>query len=202
MHQFVLASTSPARKKLLSEAGIDFLAVAPGVDEEQMVEELKPQSAQDLTALLAEAKSLAVAESFADALVLGCDSALEFEDEILGKPLVAEVAIERWQRMRGKSGYLHSGHYLFDTNKGVGMASVTQTKVQFADLSDLEIARYVATGEPLNVAGAFTIDGLGGAFVERIEGDYHTVVGLSLVELRRLVIGLGHDYQSLWRKAQ
>ena len=202
MHQFVLASTSPARKKLLTDAGIEFLAVAPGVDEDEMVEERKPQTAQELTALLAQAKSLAVAESFAQALILGCDSALEFEDEILGKPLFAEVAIERWKKMRGKSGYLHSGHYLFDTDQGVGQVAVTQTKVHFANLSDQEIERYVATGEPLNVAGAFTIDGLGGAFVERIEGDYHTVVGLSLVELRRLVIGLGHDYQSLWRKAQ
>lgn len=202
MHQFVLASTSPARKRLLTDAGIGFLAVAPGVDEDQMVADLKPQSAQELTAMLAEAKSLAVAESFSEALVLGCDSALEFEDEILGKPLVPDVAIERWKRMRGKSGFLHSGHYLFDTEQGVGQASVTQTKVQFANLSDHEIKKYVSTGEPLNVAGAFTIDGLGGAFVERIEGDYHTVVGLSLVELRRLVIGLGHDYQTLWRKAQ
>lgn len=199
MHQFVLASTSPARKKLLTDAGISFQAVAPGVDEEEMVERLKPQTASELTALLAEAKSLAVAASFSSSLILGCDSALEFDGEILGKPLVPEIAIERWQKMRGKSGYLHSGHYLFDTDKEIGLAAVTQTKVYFANLSDTEIERYVATNEPLNVAGAFTIDGLGGAFVERIEGDYHTVVGLSLVELRKLVIGLGHDYQSLWR---
>lgn len=202
MRQFVLASTSPARKKLLTDAGIAFQAVAPGVDEEEMVERLKPSTATELTALLAEAKSLAVAEGFSDALVLGCDSALEFQDEILGKPLIPELAIERWQKMRGGFGYLHSGHYLFDTEQNIGLAAVTQTKVHFANLSDVEIEKYVATKEPLNVAGAFTIDGLGGAFVERIEGDYHTVVGLSLVELRRLVIGLGHDYQSLWRKAQ
>lgn len=202
MHQFVLASTSPARKRLLIDAGIEFLAVAPGVDEEEMVARLKPQTAAELTALLAEAKSLAAAGAFSSALVLGCDSALEFEDQILGKPLLPEVAIERWKKMRGKAGFLHSGHYLFDTDQEIGMAAVTQTKVQFANLSDAEIERYVATGEPLNVAGAFTIDGLGGAFVERIEGDYHTVVGLSLVELRKLVVGLGHDYQSLWRKAQ
>ena len=202
MHQFVLASTSPARKKLLADAGIEFLAVAPGVDEEEMVDRLKPQTAAELTSMLAEAKSLAAAAAFSDALVMGCDSALEFGDEILGKPLVPEVAVERWKKMRGKTGYVHSGHYLYDTNSEIGLAAVTQTKVHFANLSDIEIERYVATGEPLNVAGAFTIDGLGGAFVERIEGDYHTVVGLSLVELRRLVVGLGHDYQSLWRKAQ
>ena len=199
MREFVLASTSPARKKLLQDAGIRFHAVNPGVNEEQMVLDHNPQDAGSLTSLLAEAKSLAVADQFANSLVLGCDSALEFEGEVLGKPLVAEVAIERWKKMSGKAGFLYSGHYLFDTERGVGLSSVTKTKVYFASLTENEILRYVATSEPLNVAGAFTIDGLGGAFVERIEGDYHTVVGLSLVELRRLVMGLGHDYQALWR---
>ena len=199
MREFVLASTSPARKKLLQDGGVRFVAINPGVNEEQLVLERQPKDAQSLTALLAQAKSLAVADQFSNSLVLGCDSALEFDGEILGKPLVPEVAIERWKKMSGKSGFLHSGHYLFDTDQAVGLSSVTQTKVYFANLTDTEIQRYVATSEPLNVAGAFTIDGLGGAFVERIEGDYHTVVGLSLVELRRLVIGLGHDYQALWR---
>ena len=199
MTKLVLASTSPARKKLLTEAGLDFSTISPGVDEELLVETLKPSSAQELTGMLAEAKALAVSSQFRNSLVLGCDSALEFGDEILGKPLVPEVAIERWKAMRGKSGVLHSGHYLFDTEANEGIRSVTQTEVHFANLSDLEIETYVATGEPLNVAGAFTIDGLGGAFVERISGDYHTVVGLSLVELRKLVVLLGHDYQSLWR---
>ena len=100
--------------------------------------------------------------------------------------------------MRGKSGVLHSGHHLIDTASGKGLTLVSATTVHFANLSDAEILRYVSTGEPLQVAGAFTIDGLGGAFVERIDGDYHTVVGLSLVSLRRLVTELGHDYQALW----
>ena len=195
----MLASTSPARKKLLTDAGIRFETVSPGVDEEALVEHLKPSSAQELTGLLAKAKAEAVIHNFPNSLVLGCDSALEFNGQILGKPLVSEVAIDRWREMRGSYGVLHSGHHLIDTASNRGLTLVTSTKVHFANLTDEQISRYVATGEPLNVAGAFTIDGIGGAFVEHIEGDYHTVVGLSLVGLRKLVTELGHDYQKLWR---
>lgn len=199
MQKLILASTSPARKILLQNAGIHFETVSPGVDEEEMVERLRPQTAVELTGMLAKAKAEAVVEQFPNSLILGCDSALEFDGEILGKPLEHEVAIARWKQMRGKFGVLHSGHHLIDTASGRGLTLVTATKVHFADLSDAEIEKYVMTGEPLQVAGAFTIDGLGGAFVERIEGDYHTVVGLSLVALRNLVTNLGHDYQGLWR---
>jgi len=196
---FVLASTSPARKKLLSEAGIQFRDLAPGVDEDQMVEELAPQTPSELTELLARAKAEAIAATETTALVLGCDSALFFEGQILGKPLESSVAIERWKSMRGKSGWLYSGHHLIDAQNSQAISLVTSTEVFFADLSDREIEIYVATEEPLQVAGAFTIDGLGGAFVERINGDYHTVVGLSLVGLRKMMGELGLDYQSLWR---
>ena len=199
MTKLVLASTSPARKKLLTEAGVAFETIAPGVDEDALVVSQAPATAEEMTELLARAKAMAVADQFASALVLGCDSALEFDGQILGKPYQPQVAIERWQQMRGKSGFLYSGHHLIDTASGKGLSAVSRTEVHFANLSDQEIDTYVATGEPLNVAGAFTIDGLGGAFIERISGDYHTVVGLSLVELRRLVISLGHDYQALWR---
>ncbi len=195
----MLASTSPARKKLLTDAGIHFETVSPGVDEEALVELLKPSNAVELTGLLAAAKAKAVVQDFPNALVLGCDSALEFNGQVLGKPLVSEVAIDRWREMRGSHGILHSGHHLMDPAVDLGLTMVTSTKVHFADLTDEQISRYVATGEPLNVAGAFTIDGIGGAFVEHIEGDYHTVVGLSLVGLRKLVTELGHDYQKLWR---
>lgn len=199
MTKLVLASTSPARKKLLTEAGVAFETIAPGVDEDALVVSQAPATAEEMTELLARAKAMAVADQFESALVLGCDSALEFDGQILGKPYQPQVAIERWQQMRGKSGFLYSGHHLIDTASGKGLSAVSRTEVHFANLSDQEIDTYVATGEPLNVAGAFTIDGLGGAFIERISGDYHTVVGLSLVELRRLVISLGHDYQALWR---
>jgi septum formation protein len=196
---FVLASTSPARKKLLFEAGIKFRDLAPGVDEDQMVEELAPQTPSELTELLARAKAEAIAATETTALVLGCDSALFFEGQILGKPLASSVAIERWKAMRGKSGSLFSGHHLIDVQNNRAVSLVTSTEVFFADLSDREIETYVATNEPLQVAGGFTIDGLGGAFVERINGDYHTVVGLSLVGLRKMMRELGLDYQSLWR---
>jgi septum formation protein len=196
---FVLASTSPARKKLLSEAGIQFRDLAPGVDEDQMVEELAPQTPSELTELLARAKAEAIATTETTALVLGCDSALFFEGQTLGKPLASSVAIERWKAMRGKSGSLFSGHHLIDVQNNRAVSLVTSTEVFFADLSDQEIETYVATNEPLQVAGGFTIDGLGGAFVERINGDYHTVVGLSLVGLRKMMRELGLDYQSLWR---
>jgi septum formation protein len=199
MPKLVLASTSPARKKLLGDAGISFEVISPGVDEELLVEQLRPQTASELTGLLAKAKAKAVSAKFSESLVLGCDSALEFGGEILGKPLEPGVAIERWKQMRGRFGVLHSGHHLIDTASGQGVTKVSATKVFFADLSDAAIERYVATSEPLHVAGAFTIDGLGGAFVERIEGDYHTVVGLSLVALREMVHELGHNYQDLWR---
>ena len=166
------------------------------MDEDELVELHRPETPSELTLLLARAKSEAVSS---DSLVLGCDSALFFEGEILGKPHDPQVAIERWQKMRGKTGELFSGHWLTDSKSGKGAGRVTSTKVHFADLTNEQIERYVATGEPLKVAGAFTIDGLGGAFVQRIEGDYHTVVGLSLVALRALVEELGHDYLSLWR---
>lgn len=196
MTKLLLASTSPARKRLLTDAGIVFETRSPGVDEDALVNQQKPATIQDMTLLLARAKAEAV--SF-DGLILGCDSALLFEGEMLGKPHHPEVAIARWQKMRGKTGVLASGHWLIDGETGAASGKVTQTSVSFANLSDEQIHKYVATGEPLQVAGAFTIDGIGGAFVERIEGDYHTVVGLSLVALRELVTELGHDYQSLWR---
>lgn len=195
----MLASTSPARKKLLGDAGVVFEVVSPGVDEGALVEKHAPQNATELTELLARAKANAVAPDYADALVLGCDSALEFDGEILGKPHQPEIATERWQKMRGRSGFLYSGHHLIDTETGQSLSAVSKTEVHFANLTDAEIERYVATKEPLFVAGAFTIDGIGGAFIERIVGDYHTVVGLSLVQLRKMVIELGHDYQDLWR---
>jgi septum formation protein len=194
--KLLLASTSPARKRLLTDAGIVFETRSPGVDEDALVDQQKPATIQDMTLLLARAKAEAV--SF-DGLILGCDSALLFDGEMLGKPHHPEVAIARWQKMRGKTGVLASGHWLIDGETGAASGKVTQTSVSFANLSDEQIHKYVATGEPLQVAGAFTIDGIGGAFVERIEGDYHTVVGLSLVALRELVTELGHDYQSLWR---
>ena len=208
MTKLVLASTSPARLRLLRDGGIEPVTISPGVDEE-LVTQLaldagEITNTQDMVLLLAKAKAEAVLDhpDAQGALIIGCDSSLDLDGESLGKPHEPEVAIERWKSMRGRSGRLYTGHWLIDNRenssspKAVGQA--TNTTVHFADLSDSEILAYVGTGEPLKVAGAFTIDGLGGAFIRAIEGDSHTVVGLSLPTLRDLCIKLGVDYPSLW----
>ena len=208
MTRLVLASSSPARLALLRSSGIEPEIVLPDADEEALTQAAKQEnpdlSAEKLVSLLAKAKAESVLSDSAThgALVLGGDSALEFQGEILGKPHEPEVAIKRWQGLSGNHGVLHSGHYLIDNRSPanpVGAAMVSSTKVFFSKLSDQEIRDYVATGEPLKVAGAFTIDGLGGAFIDRIEGDSHTVVGLSLKVLRDLAAGFGVHYPSFWR---
>jgi septum formation protein len=195
--QLVLASASPARLATLRSAGIDPTVVVSGVDESQL-DGLPPA---ELALQLAELKCAAVAERDdvpAGSLVLGCDSVLELGGEALGKPESPAEASERWRAMRGRSGVLQTGHCLRDTASGRVAAATASTVVHFADLSDAEIAAYVATGEPLHVAGAFTVDGLGGAFVSRIEGDHHNVVGVSLPLLRDMVAELGHEWTDLW----
>ena len=194
---FVLASASPARLATLRQAGVEPLVIVSGVDESQLGD-LPPA---ELALQLAELKCAAVAAR-ADlpdaALVLGCDSVLELDGQALGKPEDAAAATARWQAMRGRSGVLQTGHCLRDTATGRVAAATASTTVHFADVSDAEIAAYVATGEPLHVAGAFTVDGLGGAFVTGIVGDHHNVVGVSLPLLRDLVGELGHTWTDLW----
>lgn len=208
MTRLVLASSSPARLALLRSAGIEPEIVLPSTDEPALAAQAKLEnpnlSAQELVGLLAKAKAESVLHDISTrgALILGGDSALEFQGEVLGKPHEPEVALERWAKLSGNVGVLHSGHYLIDNRdpaNPVGAQMVSSTKVFFSKLSNQEIADYVATGEPLKVAGAFTIDGLGGAFIDRIEGDSHTVVGLSLKVLRELAAGFGVHYPSFWR---
>lgn len=193
----VLASASPARLATLRSAGIEPVVIVSGVDESQ-VRDLPPV---ELALQLAELKCAAVADRDGlpgDALVLGCDSVLELDGQALGKPCDAADATDRWTRMRGRSGVLHTGHSLRDTTSGRVAAATGSTTVHFAEVTDAEIAAYVATGEPLDVAGAFTVDGLGGAFVTGIEGDHHNVVGLSLPLVRELVVELGRSWTGLW----
>ena len=192
----VLASASPARLATLRSAGIEPVVIVSGVDESQL-QGLPPA---ELALQLAELKCAAVAERDglpAGALVLGCDSVLELDGAALGKPGTSEEATRRWRAMRGRSGVLHTGHCLRDDTGRVAAATASTT-VHFADVSDAEVAAYVATGEPLHVAGAFTVDGLGGAFVTGIEGDHHNVVGVSLPLLRELVQELGRAWPDLW----
>jgi septum formation protein len=195
---------------LLRSGGIEPITIAPGVDEDAVAQRANElgliSSVEDMVHILAKAKAEAVAglPEAAGAFVIGCDSSLEFAGEALGKPHEPQVALDRWRRMRGHSGTLHTGHWLIDNRNPVAgepspaTGLVKSSKVNFADLSDDEIEKYVATGEPLKVAGAFTIDGLGGAFIESIEGDSHTVIGLSLSALRSLTLQLGVEYTSLW----
>lgn len=199
--RFVLASASPARLRTLRAAGLDPDVVVSGVDE-SIVES---SSARTLCATLARLKAEAVASRLRHherpagvTLVLGCDSVLEFESEMLGKPDDDADALKRWQRMRGNAGTLHTGHCLIEVDSGAAAEEVGSTTVYFAALTDEEIQAYVGTGEPAHVAGAFTIDGLGGWFVDRIEGDAGTVIGVSLPVLRRLLRELGVGVPELW----
>lgn len=197
-YRLILASASPARRGLLSAAGIDAEVMVSGVDESAV----EAEDAYTLCLALARMKARTVAAQLtADpgALVLGCDSVLAFEGEVLGKPVSAEEATKRWMMMRGRSGVLHTGHHLTGLVSGRQAEGVGTTVVHFADVTDAEIEAYVATGEPLDVAGAFTIDGRGGAFVDRIEGDPGNVIGLSLPLLRNLLADMDISITELWR---
>jgi len=197
-----LASTSPARLATLRAAGIEPVAIAPGVDEEAAVDAAGPLAAPDMVMLLARLKAEAVAgQPRLDGLVLGGDSAFELDGAVYGKPHLPAVARERWLAQRGRSGILHSGHWLVDTRTGRAVGAPAAATVHFAtDITEPEIDAYIATGEPLEVAGAFTIDGRGAGFIERIEGDPHAVVGLSVPLLRQLVRSLDVEWTDLWNR--
>lgn len=204
-----LASTSPARLATLRAVGIEPVPVPSHVDEDAVAVAAGPLAPDEYVTLLARAKAEAVAERLVDeggldGLVLGGDSAFEVDGVVHGKPHIPEVARERWHAQRGRHGVLHSGHWLIDARGGqVGRAigGATSATVHFAsDITDDEIDSYIATGEPLEVAGAFTIDSKGAGFIERIEGDPHTVVGLSVPYLRTLVRALGVEWTDLWNR--
>lgn len=191
----VLASQSPARLGLLRAAGLDPRVVVSGFDEDA-VQVADPLA---LVRVLAEGKAQAVAPSVTDgALVVGCDSLLVLDGQALGKPHTAEEATRRWQRMRGREGVLATGHCVVDTATGRQVSDVATTTVRFGTPSDAEVAAYVATGEPLAVAGAFTLDGFCAPFVDGIDGDHGTVVGLSMPLLRGLLSQLGVEVTDLW----
>ena len=191
--RLVLASASPARLATLRAAGVEPEVLVSGVDESQAT-----GTPAELALELAQLKARAVAGRVqGDAFVVGCDSVLEFAGVAYGKPGTADDARTRWLAMRGRSGVLHTGHCLIDTRNGTELSRGAATTVHFAHVSEDEVDAYVATGEPLAVAGAFTLDGLGGAFVTGIEGDPHNVVGLSLPLLREMLHAFGVPWPSL-----
>ena len=212
--RLLLASASPARLATLRAAGLDPLVAVSGVDEDAVVARYGVTDPADVVLVLARAKAEEVAARWGDGedvggtggedlLVLGCDSVLELDGTAHGKPADAQQATARWRSMRGRSGVLHTGHWLVDVRDdgtGATLGAVASTTVAFAEVTDAEIEAYVATGEPLAVAGAFTLDGLGGAFVRGVEGDPHAVVGLSLPLLREMLDDVGVAWTSLWAR--
>ncbi|UJP10602.1 Maf family nucleotide pyrophosphatase [Microbacterium sp. KUDC0406] len=211
-----LASTSPARLMLLRQAGIEPETRSPGVDEDAVAaaaeaERGAPLAPDELVLLLGRAKAADVVRRLReedpgfDGLVIGGDSMFALGGQVYGKPHTPEEARRRWQGMRGETGVLHSGHSVFRVRPGDEPAeahAVAEAAVTFAaDVTDAELDAYIASGEPLHVAGAFTVDSLGGPFITRVEGDPSTVVGMSLSTLRRLAAELGVVWTDLWNAA-
>lgn len=192
----ILASASPSRQRLLKSVGISPMVVVSGVDEEDSsYSQLSPR---ELVIALAIVKAHTVKEKINyPAIIIGCDSTFEFEGKSLGKPGTPENAIARARSLSGKSGVLHTGHCFIDTDKGIEISDVVSTRVHFAQMTDHEIAGYVATGEPLNVAGGFTLDGLSAPFIAGVEGETSNVIGLSLPLLRNVINSLGYEWFEL-----
>jgi septum formation protein len=193
---FILASASPARRRLLQNAGIDPIVYPSHFDEDQV----KISNPAEFVKVLAQGKAEAVAPKFSQGLVLGCDSILALNGEIHGKPANAAEAIARWRQMRGRVGELYTGHALIDTNQNKILVQCRVTLVHFAQVSDRQIEAYVATGEPLNCAGCFALEGHGGLFVEKIDGCHSNVIGLSLPLLRQMLTDLGYDVIDFWQR--
>ena len=197
--RLILASRSPARLATLRAAGIEPEVIVSDVDEEAIEAGLPTATPAELAQVLATAKAEDVATKVqGDAIIVGCDSVFELDGIAYGKPGNEATARERWQRMFGRAGTLHTGHQVIDTASGRRAAATTSTIVHMGTLSEQEMADYLASGEPLEVAGGFTLDGLGGAFVERIEGDPSNVVGISLPTLRHLLSQIGTIWTHLW----
>lgn len=193
MPAIILASASSSRRRLLESAGLTPIIMISHVDEES--EFFNALSPSDMVIALAITKAHTIREQIDfPAIIIGCDSTFEFEGESLGKPGTPELAFERAKRVQGNSGLLHTGHCIIDTTKGSEISSIVTTKVTFDQLSDDEINDYVASGEPLHVAGGFTLDGFSSPFITSIEGDYTNVVGISMAFIRKSFTQLGYSW--------
>jgi len=199
MVQVILASSSTSRLRLLESAGITPKVLVSGVDEE--ASEFDLLSPSELVIALAILKAHTVKENAPEnSLIIGCDSTFEFNGKSLGKPGNRENAIARCKELSGNSGYLHTGHCLIDLKQGIELSERSTAKVQFAQMAEAEIIDYVDSGEPLNVAGGFTLDGLSAPFITNIEGDPSGIIGLSLPLLRKMIISLGYSWPELKNK--
>ena len=198
--RIVLASQSPARLQTLRNAGVEPLVSVSNVDEDRITAGMPSATPAQLCLALARAKAEVVAPLFTeqDVVVIGCDSVFDVDGIAYGKPGSAEQAKERWKLMMGRSGVLRTGHWLINPSNGVTAGDVAHTKVHMGQLSEAEMDAYLATGEPFHVAGGFTLDALGGAFVEGVEGDPSNVVGISLPTVRRLLGEMGITWTDLW----
>ena len=202
MPRLVLASRSPARLSTLRAAGIEPEVIVSDVDEEAIEASLPHATPAQLAQTLAQAKAEAVAINIDEpAIVVGCDSVFELDGIAYGKPQTAAIAKQRWRQMMGRAGTLHTGHHVIDIATGRTASATARTIVRMGSISEQEMDDYLATGEPLQVAGGFTLDALGGAFVEGVEGDPSNVVGISLPTLRALLGELGVRWTTLWNLA-
>lgn len=213
--RLILASSSPARKKLLEDSGVEFTVIVSEVDEEQALQQAQEHAyasglgeitPAQTALLLAKAKAQAVAQlpESEGALVLGCDSVFEMDGQAFGKPHTAEKALERIRQMSGNEGVLHTGHWLVDNRTGSRAPEASKLRsavVRFEEMSEAEMTAYVGTEEPLWVAGSFTIDGFGAAFIREIEGEFHTVVGLSVNALRSMLKEMNLSITEFWKKS-
>jgi len=193
MPRIVLASASVSRRRLLESAGLKPIIMVSHVDEE--TDFFNAMTPADMVIALAITKAHTIREQIDfPAIIIGCDSTFEFDSQSLGKPATPEIAIERASRVRGNTGLLHTGHCIIDTTKDKEISSIVTTKVTFDDMTDAEIADYVATGEPLHVAGGFTLDGFSSPFIPSIKGDYTNVVGISMPFVRKAFEQLGYSW--------
>ncbi|MCP1388000.1 Maf-like protein [Corynebacterium sp. TA-R-1] len=194
--RLVLASQSPSRRMLLEQGGVAPILHPAHIDEDAVIAEMRGAAPADIVVALARAKAEAVAGEFPEDVVIGCDSMLLLDDELLGKPHTVEATIERWKQQRGTTAHLLTGHAVVHRSEWV--TETVRTAIRFGDVSDADIEAYARSGQPLECAGAFTLEALGSWFIDSIDGDPTSVIGLSMPFLRRCLYRFGLDASDFW----